>query len=38
MDAEFQSQDVKAFRQWLLDELGAVAQPSGKQRPRRKIA
>jgi DNA-binding transcriptional LysR family regulator len=38
MDADFQSEDVKAFRQWLLDELGAVAQPSGKQRPRRKIA
>src|ERR1700751_3848070 len=38
MDADFQSQDVKVFRQWLLDELGAAAQPSSKQKPRRKIA
>jgi hypothetical protein len=29
---------VKVFRQWLLDELGAAAQPSSKQKPRRKIA
>jgi hypothetical protein len=27
MDADFQSQDVKTFRQWLLDELGGAAQP-----------
>jgi hypothetical protein len=38
MDADFQSQDVKVFRQWLLDELGAAAQPRSKPRPRRKIA
>jgi DNA-binding transcriptional LysR family regulator len=38
MDADFQSQDVKTFRQWLLDELGGAAQPSSKQKPRRKIA
>ena len=38
MDADFQSQDVKIFRQWLLDELGAAAQASSKPRPRRKIA
>lgn len=38
MDADFQSQDVKIFRQWLLEELGAAAQPSGRQKPRRKIA
>jgi hypothetical protein len=25
MDADFQSQDVKIFRQWLLDELGAAS-------------
>jgi LysR family transcriptional regulator, glycine cleavage system transcriptional activator len=38
MDADFQSQDVKRFRQWLLDELGAAAAPASKPRPRRKIA
>jgi hypothetical protein len=38
MDADFQSQDVKTFRQWLLDELGGAALPSSKQKPRRKIA
>jgi DNA-binding transcriptional LysR family regulator len=38
MDADFQSQDVKTFGQWLLDELGGAAQPSSKQKPRRKIA
>jgi LysR family glycine cleavage system transcriptional activator len=38
MDADFQSQDLKIFRQWLLDELGAAAQPGRKPRPRRKIA
>ena len=37
MDADFQSHDVKVFRQWLLDELGAAA-PASKPRPRRKIA
>ena len=31
MDADFQSQDVKVFRQWLLDELGAAVQPGSKQ-------
>jgi hypothetical protein len=31
MDADFQSQDVKAFRQWLLEELGGPA-PAGKKR------
>jgi LysR family transcriptional regulator, glycine cleavage system transcriptional activator len=38
MDAEFQSQDVKAFRQWLLDELGDVGRDRGKQRVRRAAA
>jgi DNA-binding transcriptional LysR family regulator len=38
MDADFQSQDVKIFRQWLLDEIGAMAQPGSKPRARRKIA
>ena len=38
MDADFQSQDVKAFRQWLLEELGTAAAPASKPRPRRKIA
>jgi DNA-binding transcriptional LysR family regulator len=38
MDADFQSQDVKAFREWLLEELGTAAQPARKPRPRRKIA
>ena len=37
MDADFQSQDVKVFRQWLMGELGAAAQPGSKQRPRLKI-
>ena len=37
MDADFQSHDVKVFRQWLMDELGAAA-PVSKPRPRRKIA
>jgi hypothetical protein len=40
MDADFQSQDVKTFRQWLLDEL-AEAQPRSRaaaKKPRRKIA
>jgi hypothetical protein len=32
MDADFQSHDVKTFRQWLLDELGAKAQPGSKQK------
>jgi DNA-binding transcriptional LysR family regulator len=31
MDADFQSQDVKTFWQWLLDEL-AEAQPGSKQK------
>ena len=38
MDADFQSQDVKAFREWLLEELGTAAPPASKPRPRRKIA
>jgi hypothetical protein len=38
MDADFQSQDVKAFRDWLLEELGTAAPPASKPRPRRKIA
>ena len=38
MDADFQSQDVKAFREWLLEELGTAAQPASKPRPRRKTA
>jgi DNA-binding transcriptional LysR family regulator len=38
MDTDFQSQDVKAFRQWLLDELGTAAAPASKPRQRRKIA
>jgi LysR family transcriptional regulator, glycine cleavage system transcriptional activator len=37
MDADFQSQDVKAFRQWLLDELGG-ARDGKKPRTRRKLA
>ncbi len=37
MDADFQSQDVKAFRQWLLDELGGT-RDGKKQRTRRKLA
>ena len=32
VDADFQSQDVKTFRQWLLDELGTEAQPGSKQK------
>jgi DNA-binding transcriptional LysR family regulator len=38
MDADFQSQDVKAFRQWLLHELGGPAGGGKKQRTRRKLA
>jgi LysR family transcriptional regulator, glycine cleavage system transcriptional activator len=38
MDADFQSQDVKAFRQWLLDELGEAGRDRGKQRTRRAAA
>jgi len=38
MDADFQSQDVKTFRQWVLDELGTASERRGKQRPPRKIA
>ncbi len=37
MDADFQSQDVKVFRQWLLDELGGQAHDGKKQRARRKL-
>jgi LysR family glycine cleavage system transcriptional activator len=37
MDADFQSQDVKGFRQWLLDEVGAAASPASKQRPRDRL-
>jgi LysR family transcriptional regulator, glycine cleavage system transcriptional activator len=36
MGADFQSQDVKLFRQWLLDELGG-AEHGKKQRGRRKL-
>jgi hypothetical protein len=38
MDADFQSQDVKAFRQWLLDELGGPAPDGKKQGARLKLA
>jgi DNA-binding transcriptional LysR family regulator len=38
MDADFQSQDVKAFRQWLLEELGEPAPDSKKQGSRPKLA
>ena len=37
MDADFRSQDVKGFRQWLLDEVGAAASPASKQRPRDRL-
>jgi LysR family transcriptional regulator, glycine cleavage system transcriptional activator len=37
MDADFQSQDVKGFRQWLLDEVGVAAAPASKQRPRDRL-
>ena len=37
MDADFQSRDVKAFRQWLLDELGG-ARDGKKPHTRRKLA
>jgi len=30
MDADFQSQDVKTFRQWLLDELAEAQRGSSK--------
>jgi hypothetical protein len=29
MDTDFQSQDVKNFRQWLLDEVGTAAAAVG---------
>jgi hypothetical protein len=38
MDADFQSEDVKVFRQWLLDELGGSGHDSKKQRARPKAA
>jgi DNA-binding transcriptional LysR family regulator len=34
MDADFQSEDVKVFRQWLLDELGGSGHGGKKQRAR----
>jgi len=37
MDADFQSQDVKGFRQWLLEEVGPTALPASKQRPRDRL-
>ena len=37
MDADFQSQDVKAFRQWLLEELGGPAPDGKKQGSRPKL-
>jgi LysR family glycine cleavage system transcriptional activator len=37
MDADFQSQDVKNFRQWLLQEVGAAAAPGSKQKPRDRL-
>jgi hypothetical protein len=38
MDADFQSEDVKVFRQWLLDELASSGRDGRKQRATRKIA
>jgi LysR family transcriptional regulator, glycine cleavage system transcriptional activator len=38
MDADFQSKDVKAFRQWLLDELAASGHDGKRQHARRKVA
>jgi LysR family transcriptional regulator, glycine cleavage system transcriptional activator len=38
MDADFQSEDVKVFRQWLLDEVAGSPDDGKKQRPRRKLA
>jgi LysR family transcriptional regulator, glycine cleavage system transcriptional activator len=38
MDADFQSEDVKVFRQWLLDELGSSGHDGKKQRARPKAA
>jgi LysR family transcriptional regulator, glycine cleavage system transcriptional activator len=37
MEADFQSRDVKLFRQWLLDELGSSAHEGKRQRARRKV-
>jgi LysR family transcriptional regulator, glycine cleavage system transcriptional activator len=36
MEADFQSQDVKIFRQWLLEELGTARREGGKQHKPRK--
>lgn len=38
MDADFQSQDVKVFRRWLLDELGGAGGDGKKRRARRTAA
>jgi hypothetical protein len=38
MDADFQSEDVKVFRQWLLDELGGSGHDGKKQPARPKAA
>ncbi len=37
MDADFQSQDVKNFREWLLEEVGTGAVPGSKQKPRNRL-
>ena len=38
MDPDLQSQDVKVFRQWMLDELGGSGDDGGKHRKLRKAA
>jgi DNA-binding transcriptional LysR family regulator len=38
MDADFQSEDVKVFRQWLLDELGSSSHDAKKQHARPQAA
>jgi LysR family glycine cleavage system transcriptional activator len=38
MDPDLQSQDVKVFRQWMLDELGGSGHDGGKHRKLRKGA
>jgi LysR family transcriptional regulator, glycine cleavage system transcriptional activator len=37
MDTDFQSQDVKNFRQWLLDEVGAAAAVGSKPKSRDRL-
>jgi LysR family transcriptional regulator, glycine cleavage system transcriptional activator len=37
MDPDYQSQDVKNFRQWLMDEIGAAAGPGSKPKPRERL-